>query len=80
MKCHSCRLLGAPMWRVYPDGRREMVAPCCGPRQRSWRAGDDETGSTPDVAQWLRTRAVKVAWLIRAARNVPGLTVDRRTA
>lgn len=72
VQCYSCRKWGATGWLVYPDGRREMVAPCCGPFQveEGWRT-EGEAGPAPDVAQWLRTRLVRVAWLIRAARNVP---------
>lgn len=62
MQCFSCRLWGAPMSWIYPDGRREMVSPCC-------RETTGEVGAVPDVAQWLRTRSIKVAWLIRAKRG-----------
>jgi hypothetical protein len=63
MKCFSCRRAGTPGW--------------------PWRADDiccsDSTGEVAyaDVAQWLRTRAIRVAWLIGARRHIPGLTVDR---
>lgn len=68
-QCFSCRKFGAPAWYLNPDlSRREMVAPCC-------RESTSEVGAAPDVAQWLRTRLVKIAWLVRARRNVPGLTV-----
>lgn len=65
IQCHSCRKWGAPFWRVHPDGRREMIAPCC---ELSGGA------ATPDVACWLRGRAVRVARLINARRHVPSLT------
>lgn len=66
MKCFSCRRASAPGWPWRDDDL------CC-------HESTSEVAYA-DVAQWLRTRAVKLAWLIRAARNVPGLTVDRRTA
>ena len=70
MKCFSCRLRGAPWSRLDDGGRWKMLRPCC--------AAPGTDGAEPDVTQWLRTRAVKVAWLIRAARHIPGLTVKER--
>lgn len=70
IQCFSCRKFGAPAWYLNPDlSRREMVTPCC-------RESTGEVGATPDIAQWLRTRIVKVASLVRAARHVPGLTCE----
>lgn len=66
MKCHSCRRNG-PTASWHPQ-------PCC--REAAWEIGEWEFGAHPDVAQWLRTRAIRVAWLVRAARHVPGLTVE----
>jgi hypothetical protein len=70
-QCYNCRKWGATGWLVYPDGRREMVGPCCEPARLSsaWTA-EGEAGPTPDVAQWLRTRAIRVAWLIGARRHI----------
>lgn len=78
-RCHNCRKWGAPAWHVYADGHRKMVAPCCQP-SRAWSGWTAfrEDGPAPDVAQWLRTRAIRVAWLINARRHLPGLTVDRQ--
>lgn len=66
MKCHSCRRTGTPGWPWRSDDL------CC----------NESTSEVAyaDVTQWLRTRAIRVAWLINARRHVPGLTVDRRTA
>lgn len=64
MKCHSCRTFGRPMW---PGA----AGPCC-------RESITEVAATPDVAQWLRIRAIRVAWLIGARRHVPGLTAKER--
>ena len=65
MKCYSCRKSGVPGWPWRPGD------PCC-------RESTDEVAYAADVAQWLRLRAIRVAWLVNARRYVPGLTVDRR--
>ena len=59
--CFSCRRWGVPPWHAVP---------CC--PESTW-----EVAADPDVAQWLRERAIKVAWLTNARRHVPGLTVER---
>ena len=68
MRCYSCK--------ATPPSAPWHPSPCC--RDATWELGNWEFGPQPDVAQWLRTRAIRVAWLIRAARHVPGLTVDAR--
>jgi hypothetical protein len=70
VKCFSCRESGPSAW--IRNGK--------GPRRAIWcsRETNADVGATPDVAQWLRTRSVRVAWLINARRTVPGLTADAK--
>lgn len=65
MKCSTCRTTGPlPSWGPQL---------CC--RDATWELGAWEFGTHPDVGQWLRIRAIRVAWLIGARRHIPGLTV-----
>jgi hypothetical protein len=62
VKCHNCRKSGVPSWPWRPDDA------CC----------RESTGEVAyaDVAQWLHSRAIRVAWLVNARRNVPVLAAD----